>query len=209
MGFLDWFKSAPSNVAVLDDLVWLTKKAKLNGIAKALSQTVAEQDGPDAVILVAHFQDCLDEMQRIAAKVRASELITVDKAETLERNSTNLTSFAESQTIEIMVGERHPLLSQDESVLQFARSLPCRCCLVHHVSLEDPLIRVFCGEWIATVLKKLGMADDEPIESNLVARQIKLAQKKIASQSFSESRADSAEVWMEQNCPEVWHKCQS
>jgi hypothetical protein len=203
MGFLDWFKSTPENVTVHDDKIWLSKQAKLNGMAKALLQRLDEQDRPDAVILVAHFQDSLDELQQIAENVGASDLVTVTTAGMLRKNAAFCTSFDPSRTVEIVVGERHPLQSHDENVLAFVRSLPCRCRLVYHVSLEDPLMRAFCGEWVETVLKRLGMAEDEAIDSNLVARRIKAAQKKIAKQCVSESPADSAELWMERNCPEM------
>ncbi len=203
MGFLDWFKSTPSNVTVLDDTIWLSKQAKLNGIATALSKCLDEQDRPDAVILVAHFQDSLDELRQIAEAAGPSHLVTLTSAGTLAKNAAFCTSLDPSRTVEIVVGERHPLRLHDENVLEFARSLPCRCRLIYHVSLEDPMMRAFCGEWVKTVLEKLGMAEDEVVDSNLVARRIKAAQKKIAKQCVSESPADSAELWMERNCPEM------
>lgn len=70
-------------------------------------------------------------------------------------------------------------------------------------------MRVFAGEWVENVLKQLGMKEDEPIESAMVARRIKAAQKKIESLSVGDLAADSAEQWMERNCPELWRKVES
>src|SRR5262249_51620363 len=149
------------------------------GIKKSVSEGFAEQDAPHRTLLVAHFRDTLDELHQIAEAVGSSDDITVASASSLRDNSALKMSFEESQPIEILVGERHPLLSRDESIVEFAASLPCPCHVVHHVSLDEPLMRAFCGEWVESVLKKLGMAADEAIESDLVARRIKAAQKKI------------------------------
>jgi len=207
MNLFGWFKTTPGNVTVLKDVIWLTRQAKFCGITKAVSQGLVEQGASRGTVLVAHFRDCLEELQRISEAVGSSGHLSVASASSLRGNPGSL-SCRESETIEILVGERHPLLSHDESILEFAGSLPCRCYLVHHVSLEDPMMRACCGEWVESVLKKLGMADDEAIESDLVARRIKAAQKKISGQTFSDIPAESAEAWMEHNCPEVWRQSQ-
>lgn len=201
MGLFDWFKSAPSNVTILDDVIWMTNEARVNGIARAISQW-----GAAAYVVAAHFQDAVDELQKIVTQCGAPELITVCKVDVLERCASRWTALNDSQSIEFLIGERHPLRSHDERVIEFARRLPCQSRVVHHLSLADPLCRAFAGEWVESVLKKLGMADDEAVESNLVARQIKKAQMKIASQATGDSPADSAETWMEINCREMWNK---
>jgi len=47
------------------------------------------------------------------------------------------------------------------------------------LSLEDDLMRLFAGAWVSNFLKKLGMGEDMPIESRLVSRRIRSAQKKV------------------------------
>ncbi len=213
MGLFDWFKSAPSNVTVLDDSIWLTKRAKLNGITQALSKRLQEADPSNVLILVAHFQDTLDELQQCIEKAGVSDSILTVNSAMLTSVTVSTVSFDETRSVQILVEEYHPLPSHDEAVMEFAISLPCRCCLVHYVSLEDPLIRAVCGELTENFLKRLGMAEDEVIESKLVGRQIKAAQKKFASQCLTESRltespADSAEMWIERNCANIWPKRQ-
>jgi nucleotide-binding universal stress UspA family protein len=208
MALFDWFKTTPSNITVLEDVIWMTKQARLDGIAQELAKTLREPSERAAVIVVAHFQDSLDELQEIVGQLGSPELITFCKADTLERSASDWNALDESQVIDIVVGERHPLPAHDESLLEFARSLRCRSRVVHHLSLVDPLMHIFSGEWVESLLKRLGMAEDEAIESKLVARQIKKAQMKIARQAVGDSPADSAESWMERNCPEIWNSMQ-
>ncbi len=52
------------------------------------------------------------------------------------------------------------------------------------LSLQDELMRVFAGEWVANVLSKMGMAPGEAIESRMVSRRIEAAQKKVEEHNF-------------------------
>jgi preprotein translocase subunit SecA len=70
------------------------------------------------------------------------------------------------------------------------------------LSLEDALLRVFTRESVVAILRKLGMRDDEPIESAMVARRIQVAQQKFESRFGRELPANSAEEWIERNAPQ-------
>jgi preprotein translocase subunit SecA len=52
------------------------------------------------------------------------------------------------------------------------------------LSLQDDLMRVFAGEWVANVLSKLGMEPGQAIESGMVSRRIEAAQKKVEEHNF-------------------------
>ncbi|MBR6268738.1 MAG: preprotein translocase subunit SecA [Selenomonadaceae bacterium] len=52
------------------------------------------------------------------------------------------------------------------------------------LSLEDDLLRLFASDNIATVMDKLGMEEDEPIEHSLITRSIEHAQKKVEARNF-------------------------
>ncbi len=52
------------------------------------------------------------------------------------------------------------------------------------VSLEDPLMRVFAGDTIKSLMGKLGVKDDEPIENKLITRSLENAQTKIEGHNF-------------------------
>ncbi len=202
MGIFDLFKSVKSSIQVMDDVIWMTPEAKAAGIKAAIQQSFAERDGPVAILLVAHFEDCFHELRQLAeTQAGGNRIIMAVTVASLKAASSPVTAFNESHFIKLIVGERHPLASQDEDIIEFARRLPCRCRVVHHLSLKDPLMQVFCGDWIESVLKRLGMKDDEAIESRMVSRRIRNSQKKIGQRSIGDEPAESAEQWLEHNCP--------
>ena len=53
-----------------------------------------------------------------------------------------------------------------------------------YLSLEDDLLRLFASDNIASIMDKLGMEEDEPIEHKLITRSIEHAQKKVEARNF-------------------------
>jgi preprotein translocase subunit SecA len=53
-----------------------------------------------------------------------------------------------------------------------------------YLSLQDDLMRIFGGEWVANVLTRLGMEEGQAIESRMVSRRISAAQKKREEHNF-------------------------
>ncbi|MFT3806910.1 preprotein translocase subunit SecA [Arenimonas sp.] len=53
-----------------------------------------------------------------------------------------------------------------------------------YLSLEDNLMRIFAAEWVQTAMRKMGMKEDEVIESGLVTKQIQNAQRKVEAHNF-------------------------
>jgi preprotein translocase subunit SecA len=53
-----------------------------------------------------------------------------------------------------------------------------------YLSLQDDLMRIFAGEWVANVLTRLGMEEGQAIESRMVSRRIEAAQKKVEERNF-------------------------
>ena len=53
-----------------------------------------------------------------------------------------------------------------------------------YLSLEDDLMRIFAGDWVKSVLTRLGMQEGEAIESGMVSRRIEGAQKKVEERNF-------------------------
>ncbi len=53
-----------------------------------------------------------------------------------------------------------------------------------YISLQDDLMRIFGGEWVAGMLTRMGMAEGEAIESRLVSKRIEAAQKKVEERNF-------------------------
>ena len=53
-----------------------------------------------------------------------------------------------------------------------------------YLSLEDDLMRLFGSDNIASIMDKLGMEEDEPIEHALITKSIETAQKKVEARNF-------------------------
>ncbi|MBI5454106.1 MAG: preprotein translocase subunit SecA [Deltaproteobacteria bacterium] len=53
-----------------------------------------------------------------------------------------------------------------------------------YLSLEDDLLRIFGSDRIASIMSKIGMEEDVPIEHGLVSRAIENAQKKVEAHNF-------------------------
>jgi preprotein translocase subunit SecA len=53
-----------------------------------------------------------------------------------------------------------------------------------YLSLEDDLMRRFQGEWVAGMMERLRMPEDQPIEAKMVSKSIERAQRQVESQNF-------------------------
>ncbi|WP_339044846.1 preprotein translocase subunit SecA [Candidatus Zinderia endosymbiont of Aphrophora alni] len=60
---------------------------------------------------------------------------------------------------------------------------PGSCCF--YLSLEDPLIKIFCGNYIDNIINKFDFFKDELIQSRIITKSIELAQKKIEYLNFN------------------------
>src|SRR5580704_16719986 len=56
------------------------------------------------------------------------------------------------------------------------------------LSLEDDLMRIFAGDWVKSILTRLGMQEGEAIESPLVSRQIQKAQRRVEERHFEQRK---------------------
>jgi len=53
-----------------------------------------------------------------------------------------------------------------------------------YLSLEDDLLRIFGSDRISSIMGRLGMEEDQPIEHNLVTKAIENAQRKVEAHNF-------------------------
>jgi preprotein translocase subunit SecA len=53
-----------------------------------------------------------------------------------------------------------------------------------YLSLEDDLLRIFGGERISSLMERIGIEEDQPIEHRLISRAIENAQKRVEGQNF-------------------------
>lgn len=53
-----------------------------------------------------------------------------------------------------------------------------------YVSMEDDLMRIFGGDRMKTLMERLGLPEDMPIENSMISRSIESAQKKVEGHNF-------------------------
>jgi preprotein translocase subunit SecA len=53
-----------------------------------------------------------------------------------------------------------------------------------YLSLEDDLMRIFAGDRVKSLMERMGMPDDEPIEHPWVTRSVENAQRKVEERNF-------------------------
>ena len=202
MGFLDWLKAPRSNVEDLGDFIWVSKAAKGAGVIRAVGESLSRSDAPTVVLVVAHFEDCLSELRQVLeASGTNDSRVFVFRADDLPSVKNSLLGLDDLQLVDVIVAERHPLLDCDDALVEFARQCGCRFRISHHVSLDDRLLREFAGDWVRNVLERLGMKEDEPIQSRMVSRRIRDAQAILTRTAIDNSVVESAEAWFERNVP--------
>jgi hypothetical protein len=200
MGFLSFLfgEKSPSNVDQGPDMIWLTTAAKYQGVRRELLQKSMSRSA--AILLISHFSDVHDELNSIVEGYAGEVPVLVVRASDLSSRIAGGFAADENTVIDIIVAERHPLLSEDDRVLSsFADDLPCRCRVSYHVSLEDALMNLFAGESVIAMLRKLGMSDNEAIESRMVQKRVQQAQKKITARVSGNRPAATARQWLELN----------
>jgi hypothetical protein len=225
MGLADFFRSLfSSNAPAIrrEDQIWLTQGAKLRGIVRDVQRALKEDTTP---LVVAHFPNMLQGMQTLlegtqqpfevltrpdrpgawSGRLLESQPDRVFLAESKDLPVTEITTEPvrnESTAVSIIVIESHPLPARDEAIERFAAQLPCRCRLQIHLLLEDAVMRAFAGDWVANMLRRLGMKDDEAIESAMVMRRVRQAQRKTEGCQIGDAPAESADEWLRLNCPQ-------
>jgi hypothetical protein len=202
MGLLSkLFGTSASSVERAEDRVWLTSEAKFAGIAKEIESLAPSKTA--AVLLVAYFPDVRERLSEICNSYTGTVPMHAALASDLTGQAATPWHPEPSTVLEIIVAERHPLASAEERLVAFAEQLPCRCRLVHHVSLEDPTIKALCGDSLIGILKQLGMKESESIQSSMVTCRIQAALQKLENRTWTDFAAGSAREWIENNLPDV------
>ncbi len=91
--------------------------------------------------------------------------------------------------------EHFPLYAKEEALVQ---NWDARQIDVYN-SLDDGLLQHFGGERILTLMKQMGMHEDETIEHPLISKSIRRAQENIAEKVTIEQTTSSAGQWFQKN----------
>jgi preprotein translocase subunit SecA len=214
MGLFSWLFGNSSRVAT-QDFTWLTDAARVAGAVESVREDLA---AGRPVLVVAQFPSTLAAFRELANK---ADLPTVDlppkttpaqalaaaagPPRALLALAHHLTpdefptTDAPPSPLPVLVLERHFLREHDDRVVRFAEGLGAGAAASFHLSLEEPLMKMFAGEWVQNLLRNLGMEENEALDSGLVTRRIAAAQEKFARTVPSDHEADSPAAWLERN----------
>ena len=96
------------------------------------------------------------------------------------------------------VVEHHPLPSKTDQLLLDLRRLQVPL-PVFHVALDEPLLRTFGGDKVASLMQSLGLTEDEAVEHALVTRALAKARSKLAARVRGPIDAQSMAQWFARN----------
>ncbi|MCD6068197.1 MAG: hypothetical protein K0S33_3023 [Bacteroidetes bacterium] len=71
-----------------------------------------------------------------------------------------------------------------------------------YAGLDEPLFKIFGGDRILVLMKRMGMKEGELVEHRIIAESVTKSQKKIEEHSSSFLPADSAQEWFSKNFPD-------
>jgi len=108
----------------------------------------------------------------------------VEKIESEERMREEGRIVAEMGGLHIIGTERHEARRIDNQLRGRAGRQGDPGSSRFYLSLEDDLMRIFAGEWVKSILSRLGMEPGQAIESRMVSRRIEAAQKKVEERNF-------------------------
>jgi preprotein translocase subunit SecA len=109
---------------------------------------------------------------------------TVEEIETREKMKEEGRKVAEMGGLHIIGTERHEARRIDNQLRGRAGRQGDPGSSRFYLSLQDDLMRIFAGEWVANILTKLGMEEGQAIESPMVSRRVEAAQKKVEERNF-------------------------
>ncbi|HEX7844228.1 MAG TPA: hypothetical protein VF476_00425 [Chitinophagaceae bacterium] len=96
---------------------------------------------------------------------------------------------------QVIMAEHYPLAEKENQLFQ---KLGLQQVTIWS-ALDEPLFKRFGSDKIISMMKQLGMKENEPIEHNMISKAIRNAQEKIADKVSVEQSARSQEDWLEKN----------
>ena len=198
----------PTNRPVIrddqDDLIYKTKKAKYNAVIDRVQKLTAEGRPVLVGTTDVETSELLSKMLNMRgikhnvlnAKEHAREAEIVGQAGLSSKVTiaTNMagrgTDIKLSQDVKdagglaIIGTERHDSRRVDRQLRGRSGRQGDPGSSTFYISLEDKLMRLFGSERIAGMVDKLGMADNEALESNMLSNAIEKAQKKVEENNF-------------------------
>lgn len=174
MGIFDLFKK--TGPVPRTDLVWITAAAKLKWAPDYLTK-----DRPD--LCIAWFEETRQAFNR-----RLNE----DNRMNIEIQLAGSLGAFDCKGRTAFFLEHYPLYSREADLL--VKCMPARVCFMN--SLDDPLFQLFGGN-IASLMRSLGLGEEEFVENDMVSNAVMKAQKKTEKKIRHDFHARSGREWID------------
>jgi len=155
-------------------------------------QIVGQQVTPAEVLAISK-RASLSASDKMTAPIQLVLAELLDARFLVERFSA--TGVDRSESISMIVIERHPLLSEDHRVERFASEIPCPVRFGYYLSIDDAVVERAAGQELIHLLRLLGMEDQQLISSTMLTRRIEKKLKQDAAVFRINHRTDSAVEW--------------
>ena len=177
--FFNLFGGNKASSCKVNDATYLSETAKNNALIK---YTIEHPN----VICITWFPDSATLFKKLFAEKG------LDESRVVEAKFYNV---LKQPGKELFFAEHYPLPAKED---EFLARLPQKNILVYN-SITDPLFKIFGGEKIIELMKKMGVKEDEVISHDMISRSIRRAQEKLASSIPAERHAASQEQWFRRN----------
>ena len=210
MGLLSWlFGKRRRDLPVS---VWLDEPNRIAGLVRTIQ---ADLSAGRTVVLVAHFaQGLIDAATALAAAgVPATTLakwrrpepgpqVLAILAKALPQHDPATAAPATQSAAgryAVRAAELHVRGDENDRVIHFLDTLPKDTEASAFLSFDSQTMTTFASPWVRTMLEKLGMRADAPIDSPMVTRGLKKALAKLEQRVVGNQPADSLADWMQRN----------
>ena len=146
---------------------------------EAKKQMRREEYTPEQISFATGFEKSDDEEMN-AARARYNELYQAAKVERAEEQK----KVVELGGLCIVGTERHESRRIDNQLRGRSGRQGDPGTTQFFISLEDDLMRLFGGERMQSVMERVGLDEDEPLEAGMLSRSIEGAQKKVEGKNF-------------------------
>jgi hypothetical protein len=177
MGIFNFSKKSAS--PLIQDMIWMSQTAKLNGCMRLLQQL---QD----FVVVGWFPDTIDEFNKFLNEKNGLGVEIVQARSVLTVQAANK---------KLILLEHYPLHNKE---IDFISNLNPPQVIVLS-SLDEPLFEKFGSDKIIQTMKSLGMKEDEMIQHPMITKAIEQAQNKLEKKVVVESSGNSSKEWFERN----------
>lgn len=210
MGLFDFLKSDKPSYS---DKVWLNKDAALKGMLTEALQSLTQSEVP---VVLSFFSDKQQEViDFVALKnvpytiIDANASTSIDKSVLLMdaqwlSSSAHAMDFLLQQSktgaLNLFFYGHYPIPEKENQLLsKIAATITLTWKLTFFSSLDDRAFELFGVENIKSILERLGLKEDEPIEHAMVTKSMSRAREKIADGVTQEIISSTEAEWYQRN----------